>query len=686
MAQSFPYSFTPQILDLVLRATGSTHLVLKLWKVGNSSLRSTLERGITELQLALSFSSRVPRLIGNFPALRTFRLFMLHRPMLDPKVWRGYLDTLPETLEVLALSVPYWQNAFLNFVPQSVEAVETKYERGVSRWINLAARFPRLVELEIGQEALDQNRFLAALPPSLTCLKLPLVIPLHFDPDFLTYLPRGLIELHTTLNISIAREDDWLQAPPHLQLISTLRINCAGFRVSWLPKSLCGGNLHLSSSTQVPFDQLQDLPPHLSQLVHECPKVELPAISSQNWPSSFPKSLTKLDVKSHRRASPVLGANVMYLPHTLTDLSLPQPFNWRGFSEAHSSLQHGSLLWPSGLLTLHTRIPNATKRHFYLLPRTLTHLDLALGRDPFEAAPSDSDGDEDPSITHPADFEVLDDDEGARRSTASARCIYGNELPPNLHRLSVSVSDHGRVRIYGMLPQSLDQFHINTTDRSGSCMVHEDVDKFPPTLTKLVCVDCSLTNLMHAGPVPWTLPTSLAHLVLDNWKAAWIPALPKTLTKLSVYTLEGLYSMSHEDAAVIFKDLPPGLTELVIADASWSTQQEETRLFSPESFAGLEKLRKLDCELMGYAFPSKMLKNLPRRMEILRIALDKLDSEDVSFIPSYLEDICLTGSIDWSLPGLPIKYVLQPPYALRRAQATEAFIAAVDAARLDLYH
>lgn len=435
------------------------------------------------------------------------------------------LDKLPGTLEELVLVAPSWDFAFLNFAPTATDYdhrfMETEYDRGTSRFVDVEALFPRLVALKVGSESLEENRLLAALLSSLTTLLLPTCFVQHKNPNLMTYLPRSLTELHTSIDIRVALEDDWIQAPPHLQHISTLQLDCNNFPLKWLPKSLTSGSIIIAPPTLPSFEQLQDLPPALSDLRYCCPGVPIPNAHAQSWLSLLPNSLTKLEVTPNSDA-PVFGANLANLPRTLTDLVLYHPVDWKGLSAAHAALQNPSDFWPSGLVKLKVELPSFAKRHFQLLPRSLTWLKLHIGvemlflhRFVFN-----------PVADHTPPADVLAVVGEGPNPTSQACTIYADEMPKNLRRLSLLLHTSDQLVINGTLPRSLTQVSQTSPNRSNPTSLAQADREKCPSLTKLTGESWSLAFLPRSAP--WTLPSHLLHFSFRLWKAAWLSNVEKS--------------------------------------------------------------------------------------------------------------------------------------------------------------
>lgn len=161
-----------ELLSLILSYNDSSHLVITLWKCGDSTLNAKLSKWIhfIDLQdLNVNSTSRYPKMLSNLPNLRFLRIEK-HAFIAPPHMLSTELRKLSPTLEVLELAISTIElDFFLDFpsAPTEPASVHQRRKNSPPAW-DISAYFPRLRRLIAGynNSGILQLKMLHGLLPS----------------------------------------------------------------------------------------------------------------------------------------------------------------------------------------------------------------------------------------------------------------------------------------------------------------------------------------------------------------------------------------------------------------------------------------------------------------------------------------------------------------------------------------
>ena len=532
-----------EILSHIVSFRSSSFIILKLWKSGDSVVRSKLSAGAHHIRFEPNrgFQFPLPIMATELYALRSFYLLASFRSSYD---WMRIIPHLPATLETLSLRA-LGEISFNN--PPPFEACSTTSSS--SEAINLARLFPKLAHLSIIQPMATEY-----LPPTLTILDVRHIeIDCSKSPVYVSLLPRSLTQLKATIWYSRCSfpliAADWQLAPPHLTALSELRFSpSAPPSFDWLPRHLDVLIRRIETWTE---EQVRTLPPAIQRL--DC------SIGHPSWASYLPLRLQSLDLE-------VFDATVDVLPHlprSLTKLRTPGDLGLRGSVEAEEATATPveKSMWPPLLLSLQLNINSGS--YIRMLPSSLTELQVSFV-DPL--------------------------------------CQIDVDPPPAL--LELGISSHGTIKITCKLPSTLTMLNLAASEISllpscvpaslkdlnwgspyNECLLNclsslpnlsalrlasydcKDLPLIPKTVTSL-----DISELLGLPPkgqvVPFaeSLPPFLRYLSLGSRPGPY--ALPKfdfppTLISLGIYGLEN-------DSSII-RSLPKSLEYLNIHFGSFDT-------------------------------------------------------------------------------------------------------------------
>lgn len=644
-------NLSDDLLDSILHDPDISHMVIKLWKCGCSSLNAKLARGITYVDLRHSplLPSRFPRMLSKLRSLRYLAIRSTLKLFETPEDGLLELERLSECLESLCIDSPDAPSSVLNYAPPSrSQPQETSstyaldhYGRGPSYLIDLGLMFPRLTSFELGNAYAhnDVASFpilrpsdAAGLPPTLTRLVIYSMVCDWRDTRLLSLLPPSLVHLDVRLTYEngVPQADvqaDWLASPPQLRTIRFIKFgsNLKFYqKYDWLPKSLENGNFALSEfPTRFLVPQVSELPPLLQKLkfANKISDLEL---------AQLPPFLTKLTLFG--AAQYLLPTGIGCLPRTLTELRAEavNSIDWRALDERSQSKEDLNTtlnLWPP---KLHRLVIGRFKleEHSRLLPRSLRSLD-----------------------------------------TAAVDGAIGDDLPTSLTYLSIS----GVVKL---------------TSES----------KLPPSLTSLIALEASLYSLpripnslvtLHLQSVPSgefsmllnQLP-SLEELYLYRLEVATlIEYRPRfnVLKRLKISSLSGLHGPQSRD---LFLNLPNSLQSINLM-GEVRKEGEETVTLSPDSFAGLHHLTTLYLLARFPSFPKETLHRLPRSITILSIYILDYEAADLAFLPPHLKFCFISPAPNWNDP---LTKVYWPCMNSQQPTDQEEALKVIEALRRVYYH
>ena len=453
-------SLSAEVIGHLLSSSSHSHLVIPLWKCGDTLLNKKIASHVTNVDLKdrnWSSTSRYPKLLSSLRCLRSLSIDRGSSPLMTPyNAFSEEIRKLPSTLTNLAISCFGAQKAFFNYDETGQHRLQTTYALGDSNLFDMTTTFPSLLSLKISGG--DHNTSLSAydfsgLPASLTKLYVSYYDAIH--PPMLHCLPRSLQVLEmglTVLNPNITDDyrRDLANLPPNLLQIGSLKENILmtdPLELEVLPKSLTKMKVDWRF---LPWSlSLSDhLPPAIRKL--KILKVDLPTFSDINihWAARLPSQLTALSISTELALTAELA---QLLPSTLTSLhgSLTldstsfkmgpddRDFDWR---------QQIDCLWPPRLSHLGLHLDFDSSEWENMLPRTLTSLKVV-----------------DPSRL-PRKFSL-------ERLTSLASFAMG------------CIQRTCLVFIDGTVPKSLTKLHVGVSPYLGA-LVARHID-FPPSLTDM---------------------------------------------------------------------------------------------------------------------------------------------------------------------------------------------------------
>ena len=597
------------ILRLILDDHRSSYAIT-LYKCGNSLLNTKICNTITVVKLKSAGIelSRFPRVLTKLPHLRVLSISSRYKLMTDASNWPLVTCHLSSKLETLEIDSPDSHLALLNLVPQSSAAnkVSSTYSRGKSHLIDMERYMPNLRSLTLNTRpseksisSIEPSDF-PGLPSSLTSLNILLVISYSPEsPDAISLLPPNLTDLGGRVSINSEALDianrDWSRAPPSLTSIGLVD---GPSQFSWLPQTTM--KFQKVGCPSLPADRyIESLPSTLVEM-----KL-IDYVGMTDWAEALPRNVQTLILDTDR-SCPILDRNVVNLPPSLTRLVDKYHCTYwneiRSVWDEHHRSNGAVSFWPP-LEELYFTSVYSRLEDLHILPYTLRRLTIGL--------------------------EVQKDD---------SELILDMQLfPPRLTSLSLTL--RYSVQSYKIInvPVSLTDLQIYLAPwNSASTLERRMFESLPDTLTSLHLPETAIQNSNNKDEAPCKLPKSLVSLKLQQWPQAWLFALPRTLTLLSLDFISGFDSKC---SAVIngdgLADLPPGLVSLVIASP---TTKNSTAHVPPQRLSHLYQLRTFKGVGLGL-FPSSMLRNLPSSLRIVNLNFDEIDPADAPFISPRLREL-----------------------------------------------
>lgn len=515
-------------------------------------------------------------MLSHFSALQAFAIHSHDFTIFDADDWRDILFQLPKTLESLRIESKC-------HLPDLEELLSSEADPPLPN-----AWFSRLHTLSVLADHLASTHQWFNVPhsifpaESLTCLTLP-----HRDSNgnLFSTLPRSLVKLDFAITWHSPAHllQDWLYAPPNLEYIRRIRWNSRDLFPKLPNFDVTIGSLRFKTVSWTP-DAAATIPVNTQSLSFGSYQPPSFAERGTNWATELPRRLKSLKFGYHGSDQELLSYT-NYLPPSLTELRIkkftvgPQvPLNrLERLTKAKA--------WPLNLRSL--AIDRAPIELIPLLPDSLTLLDLCF-------------------------------------SENATPCLAPEKLPPNISSLELRGCSTDC-----LLRTSSDNWPPNL--HSLSCDIDwDDCDNFPPLLTLL---NMSRLNKIPLEDGPFMLPIRLIDVHLTHWHQEWFGALPRALTRLSLLHLHTTATEYFDEGVDAFDALPPSLTCLKVPRAL--LQPEIKGVFSSASFANLPNLTHLEL-VQCNKFKSGCLRNLPRGLKTLRITLQKLEDEDLPYIPPNL--------------------------------------------------
>lgn len=608
---------TPDILGLIFSYHSDGQSCADLWKCGDLKMRAKLRSGVTHFYWDCFRweGLRYPTLVSELPNLRHLYFDSARAMFRNPTDWTNALHKLPRGLQTLHICSTDAHISLMNFAPDWTREypsyIETKYERGLSRFIDLEALFPGLQELKLNVMARHPMaiRDLPGLPSSLTRLILPHIYVEEDSPPFMARLPRSLLELDCFLSFdegcwtpeAWAQVDSLPQLTRITQLTSEDPMNCAH-----LPRTL--EFVDLSAASLVASKELvSSLPPSLRAFT--CAESD-----ESGWETCLPPKLALLEVwnGSHRLDIGNLPRSletlvmIVEVPHPSDDVDDatssattnddPTASATSSGNATNFSLSSSPIAWPSTLTSLSIHASELTFTDIPLLPETLTELRLSL------------------------------------RSLATD-LIPTNLLPPRLENLALQSSESAYdFKFSHPLP-----IHMKTLTLTCGSLDRNAFKMIPSSLTSL---ECNIIIELH-GVEPIALPQSLTQLDVSTWDSNWMAAFPNKLTSLRISSLFGVRQQLESESDV-FERFPTTLTKLEIMDLNLNEtyNDELVVVLSASSFSSLAHLKHLNLP-DKCVFPSAVLRNLRHGLTTLVMQLESVAEADAPFLPQSLTDINL---------------------------------------------
>ena len=388
---------------------------------------------------------------------------------------------------------------------------------------------------------------------------------------------------------------DWRGAPPNLERISSyIVIYLASNDHSWLPRSLCEGQIQIGNKSAFSSDVARTLPPLTSDLslftIDE-------RLFTTNWMTELPKALQSLYF-----ASTSAGLNSLaYLPRTLTKLHIGRKY--------------------SEIFDLRSLISNAKAAETFW-PPTLDHLewDFDLPCDDFDLLPKS---------TRDLTVRLADP---ASDTTTKGLIIDAKLLPPKLTSLSLFGGSSHFVTIMGQYPSGL---RLIDTSLLKSGLDERTIESLPDSLINLILGQgTALFHPTRMNLLPTSIPCSITSLRVARWRCDHFGLVPRTLQMLKIGDL-----IVHDEQSTlivtgrIFEDLPVSLTSLKVRAGI----ELEIPLQRVSHLVNLQFLHlKYNTEMSALA-----LRELPPLLTELSIPIFELSDEDVSFIPPGLTHLKL---------------------------------------------
>lgn len=609
-------SLPPEILDLVLSYPSSSHVLLRLWKCGDSLLTSKLVRGITKVVLRADklSSNKMPALLFQLPSLRHLHVSSDYLILSNGEECLSFFKKLPSTLETIRFQIlePSSHSAFA-FIP-----FETP-DKG--KCIDVGPVFPRLTDISLYHCYGPLTSQLRTLPPTLTRLTDSFSI-MASSFSVMRHLPRTLTDLDTPVVVSRMKPDreddfrqDWLLIPPHLAIIDTVDLTDSRIKSDWIPRHLKIRTLQIGTVSSI-----MDLPPNVDEmLIMKWMNYEtlFQTHPKASWPSLLPSKLQTLSIFGADHSVNVLfDLNIAQLPRTLTKLQLDATakIDWPALTEANTAKPTQTIeatsLWPPTLTHLCADLYGLEKEIIEALPRSLKVLEV-LVRDGSLLNKKISI----PASIFPPELDTLD----INIKVDILILDFKGELPPSLTLL----------RVYKLRPFASDDHRY---------------ESLPIGL-----LEFSTENILAplAESLRWRLPSTLTKLEPTYWPIALIKELPPTLTYL-VTTFFGLADIDSDAAKTIFMDLPTSTVTFEADHEPFASKLE----FSPLSFSRLLKLERLVVHSDLGLFPPSTLRHLSSELIHVRMPIS---NGEFTFLPPQLKRFFFYREIPFDAEMWPLR-------------------------------
>lgn len=371
-------SFPSDILALILHGSCSSYLVLTLWKCGNGKLNRKLAASITYLDLcdaSAHATSSWPTLIAELRELRYLSINRFEMPICSPShALSAHLQTLSPTLRTLKISCKEASHSLYQYDPK-LGWYAGEYERGVSRYFDMCAIFPQLETLEVTETfgafySMCPTDF-AALPPSLTSLKMP-PAQISASSRLDRLCPSGLIELNTMLS-----SDASCNWKPFLDSLPSTVTRLGPFSLDGVPTSLQGrGDLITEWYGPASHTLLRNLPSSITKLGHWDEFTFDPVYSGVKWEGGVLPHLTSLDLPEETTVDYLRDADsIALLPKRLMFITGKATVSVASLADAAQRGIDVPSVWPPNLHTLEVSCGrDSPDKLSHFLPKTLKSL------------------------------------------------------------------------------------------------------------------------------------------------------------------------------------------------------------------------------------------------------------------------------------------------------------------------
>lgn len=638
----------PEVLALICQASDA----LTLWQTGDQRLRAALSKGgvqTLELVNVLECDSvTFPEATQSFFGLRELIIERGGHILTDVNQLTSAVLSLPPSLTRLYLHCEDASTLFLRHSLPAGSSSQWTSRRSVigmvgteRRTHDLNTRFPRLQTLELVWDNEPYRIFsksdLAALPPTLTSLRLPSFDT--YEAEVFSALPQSLTRLHLGATRRISPE-----ALSNLPRASLTRIDDDSPKLAALEEE------HIAS-----------LPPSLT----EWPSRGLPTLWTPQLASIMPRHfagtllvdfLLSTTLDSWKPvADPLLEVHrkVGYEPIADAHLSRPAPFEPSIITLPTSLTRLRLWVYPESAADAMMYFDS---RLFALLPRSLITLELfSFDWNGAHLVPR---------VHWPPRLSTL-----RIRSEKGFEPRVASNLPDTLTSLSNfegGEPEHGYgsalqniTELLPFLPTSLTEIHAYWPDFSDMMDAARDVEQaveIPDALQRFNKLSSlSLLTSVYQPLHRDALPKSLTHLAITTdaqWDAAAIALLPRGLKS---FELDSQHSFLVSDAIPL---LPPSLNHLQIPGFLPPGSQDHYTTLTSITFEGLPNtLRSLHMSgTLNYA--PQAFANLPPSLRTL--SCSHIAAEACILLPRGLA----TLNADFSLKG----FKNLPPRILRQRQ------------------
>lgn len=589
------------VLGQMLSNKSASYLVINLWKAGCRALNAKLALGVVYMHLtdkSWHSTSRYPKMLSSLHNLRYLSIHRKKGSLMPAVMLSKELQSLSPSLRTLRLVGKEVLDAMLNHASDGKLSptlfVKTQYALGESRLWPMSSVFPHLETLKLkdGESNSFPSLDFAGLPSTLT--KLSLSAYFLDDSHNLRLLPRGLLNLDCKLklkNFDAPHHEDLEHLPPNLTKLRKLDYLVHPNDFYRLPRTL---KLDMRSRN-LRFDYALArllLPLTQAIIVSEVDHESFRA-NNMSWCDDLPRELTSLAIQD---GGTLPLETISQLPRTLETLVVDTHLD-TGVAEGKEVHDFTALSWPPCLTALNLAGIMIPWEFMKILPETIVDLKV-MGTAPFESA----------------------------------------FVPRSVRSLELSVRERNFLLA---IPPGLPNLHRFVTIQAGLGLDLEQLE-LPASLTDLQVIMPS-PEYLYTMKSPKALPPGLKNFFASNWLSDWVSLLTGLpLERLALFNL--IPPLASPISPDILTQLPPSITKLEIERARNVT-------FSPRSFAALPALVHLAigaCETL----PSELVRYLPKKIKIIKLATKLIDPEDAPFFPRHITQWTRLHGASINLPCL----------------------------------